>query len=137
MKVNLYISNAGSKYVEDASVEVTIPAVEGLLVADQVYEEPVQSHPFGAPSVANFHLYPHYPNVKTAKGNHLISAHVGDIKHQTATPAFDEPLRIVATEVVEVQQLAVKCQILAKNLPQPVTLELTLVIAPNEEERQD
>lgn len=136
-KVNLYISNAGSEYVEDASVKVTIPAVEGLFVADQVYEKPVESHPLVTPSFANLGVFSRYPHVKTAEGNYLITAHVGNIKHQETTAAFDEPLRIVVTEAVEVEQLAVRCQILAKNLPEPVTRELTLVISPQKEERRD
>jgi len=94
-RINIKIINKGMKYIEDASIEVKILQLEGLGVADKVFEKPKPTlNPrFGIPEISNF-SFNQYPRVRFTKEYILIENDIGDLRHQRETDAFVKDIRI-------------------------------------------
>ena len=92
-KLNFDILNTGSQYIQYATLQITIPKIEGLLISTQIYPKPRQKNYLNqvtTPSVFN-----QYPHVEMGTDIYLITYDLGDIPHQLNFEAFAEPLRIV------------------------------------------
>lgn len=129
-KVNLTLYNSGTTHVQDALIRVHMPKIPGLSVADDVYYEPI----YGQHGMRlNFHIPTRgYPEVTESEGEHIIESALGDLRHRVATPAFAVPLRVVLTEEAEGQRIPLTCTLYGKNLRQPRTHTLTIIVQPKQ-----
>jgi hypothetical protein len=108
-KCNILIENNGNKYIEDASIIVKIPAIDGLFISPRVYSDPRNGI---NPNVSNLH----YPDVTEDKEHFIIQYSIGDIKHQLEHKAFDVNLRVTSTSELQINNLKITCELYAKNI---------------------
>ena len=127
-KINISILNEGHKYIEDASIQLQIKKIEGLFIADTVYEKPkngidrfVSAH---IPSYESMN----YPKVDYTKSSIVISQTIGDVKHHLPIDAFKVPIRIVFLYQLAGKVIEIKCKIFGKNLIEPLTETLKIKI---------
>jgi len=79
-KLNFDIFNSSIKYIEDASIIITIAKSDNYFILDIPIEKP--SNTFDALSNSMHRLtYINYPNVDNVNNNFIISTNIGDIKH--------------------------------------------------------
>lgn len=128
-KLNIYITNTGDRYVEDAGIELAIPAEKGLLVADRIYQKPSRSFPYDLEALYGAALPYTYPLVQSDAESFLIRDQIGEIKHQRTTDAFRDAVRMVIGPDLAGRAVQLTCRIHAKNLRVPATRTLTLVVA--------
>jgi hypothetical protein len=128
-RVNLSILNEGDTYIEDASIEIKIPKVNGLRVASKIYPEPDRSGPFAVPHLSLYGLRRHYPSVKNYKEHIVIFQSVGTLRHGILERAFQEPLRVVFGSELIGQKVLLECTLYGKQLRIPrkeiLTIEVT------------
>jgi len=126
-RLNVYIRNTGTQYVEDVAVELRIPAEPGITVAERIHPAPDHSALGVMASLSTFSmLMSRYPQV-VINGKHiLIRNQLGAIKHHRTTPAFAEPLRIALSTEIVGRTLPLDFVILAKNLRAPTRRQLQL-----------
>jgi hypothetical protein len=117
-KCNIIIFNKGNKYIEDASIIVKIPKIEGLFISERIYPNPDSN----LEKVSNS-IYP-----KVAKDNkyYIIKYSIGNIKHQINQEAFQTPLRILAIDKIAVESLKFQIELFAKNIKTSITKEITI-----------
>lgn len=99
---NLIITNVGNKYIEDSSIQIIIPKVEGLLVFDHDPNKDENKPP--------------YPQVNTTESSYSIEYRIGDIKHGLDTKAFKENVRIAISDNCTCSEFEIECKIYAKNI---------------------
>ncbi|GAG98273.1 unnamed protein product, partial [marine sediment metagenome] len=68
-KINISILNEGHTYIEDASIQLQIKKIEGLLVAEKVYVEPKND----INSLVNAHV-PSYESMNYPEVNYTESS---------------------------------------------------------------
>jgi hypothetical protein len=131
--VNFSILNLGDRYIEDASIRVIIPNLEGLLIADKIYAPPTHSAN-GMRSVEPMLSDIHYPSVEYFDDFTIVGRYLGNIRHQIPlNEVFERAIRIVVLDNLEGQTIPVKCSIHGKNLQKPIEKELKMhVIKHNE-----
>jgi len=124
-KINFNILNSGKKYIEDASIFIEIPKIDGLLIADHYYKRPVYPlEKFDYMSVIRnvSPLSPiRYPNVEEKKAIIEVSENIGNLKHHIKSVAFTEPIRIIIREDLKDQTIEIKAKIFGKELPEPIS----------------
>jgi hypothetical protein len=119
-KCNISIFNLGYKYIEDASIMLKIPKLDGLAVADQVYSDP--DNPTGYIGGLN------YPEVTKDENYFIIKDDVGDIKHQQNQELFKIALRIFASQKITQKSLIINCELFAKNIKTSIKKDLEIKI---------
>lgn len=131
-KINLLIVNEGETYVEDTSIKVDIPKLEGLRVARRIYPKPVRSsNPFEAITARPFMYGHNYPKVRNLVKHVEVRSSIGNLRHGIPTLAFDEPIRIVIENNLIGQKILLGCTLYGKQLRAPRTETLTInVIEP-------
>lgn len=130
-KINISILNEGHTYIEDASIQLQIKKIEGLLLADKVYVEPKN----GINRYVNAHVPSYesmnYPEVKYTESSIVISQTIGDVKHRLPINAFKVPIRIVFLDQLAGKVVEIKCKLFGKNLIEPLNKILRIkLIAP-------
>ncbi len=128
-KLNIYITNQGTAYVEDAEIELTLPELDGLLVADQIHRKPARGSFPSIDSLDGLAMPYTYPTVQSVGNSILISDQIGEIKHQRTTEAFADPVRVAFGPDTAGEALQITCRIHARNLSEPVTRVLTLAVS--------
>lgn len=108
-KCNILIENNGHKYIEDASIIVKIPALDGLFIAPKIYSDPRNGFTHNTSNL-------HYPNVSEEKEHFVIRAPIGNIKHQMEQKAFVVDFRIVSKSELQINTLKITCELYAKNI---------------------
>ena len=125
-KINISILNEGHKYIEDASIQLQIKKIQGLFIADKVYEKP-KSLIALVPSYESVN----YPEVDYTKSSIVIYQTIGDIKHRLPIDVFKVPIRIVFFEQLVGKVIEIKCKIFGKNIIEPLNETLRIkVISP-------
>ena len=128
-KVNLLVENKGNEYIEDATVEIEFPKIDGFFIADKIYPKPYhKSSPYELPPLRSDFENMYYPGVTEKNDSILVRQTIGDIKHQIPINAFRVPIRIVIGHMVSGMTIEVKCKIFAKNLTQPVMTNVKIII---------
>ena len=125
-KINISILNEGHKYIEDASIQLQIKKIQGLFIADKVYEKPkfVIAH---VPSYESMN----YPEVNYTKSSIVIYQAIGDVKHRLPINAFKVPIRIMFLDQLVGKIVEIKCKIFGKNIIEPLNKTLKIkVISP-------
>lgn len=117
-KCNISIFNLGYKYIEEASIILKIPILDGLAVVNQVYRDP--DNPTGYIGVIN------YPEVTKDENYYIIKDDVGDIKHQQNQELFDIPLRIFASQKITQESFIIQFELYAKNIKTSIKKELEI-----------
>ena len=125
-KVNFTLMNTGSMYIEDVTVDISVPALPGLEIA------PRQYYQGGAVTAAAFHttslMNPQrqYPNVKLDGGIFEIRQRFGDLRHGMLTNLFGTPIRVFADHRMAGQRVQTKMTIHGKNLAKALELEVPI-----------
>jgi len=120
-KINISILNQGHTYIEDASIQVEIRKMDGLAVADRVYEEPknnIINIPI-SPRVPSYESM-NYPEVDYTKSSIIIYQTIGDVKHHISIDAFRVPIRMVLLDQLAGEVIEIECKIFGKNLIEPL-----------------
>src|SRR4028118_1761559 len=130
-KINLVVANNGQRYVEDASIKVRIPPIQGLLVSDQVYLEPAEYSPIrGYVPRINFENRD-YPTVSLDGDVTEIFSDIGNLRHGIPSKAFKVPVRMTFGRALVGHTVELECSVFAKQLPIPHREILTInVVAP-------
>lgn len=129
-KLNLEIFNLSDTYLEDATIELRIPNLHKLMVADRIhYIRRTSSNPL-QPSKPRTISYEelHYPLVKKDKENYTITETMGNIKHNIKQKGFKVPIRLAIGNMKKDTELKLLCKIFGKNLALPLEKELTIFI---------
>lgn len=131
VKINLMLLNEGDSYVEDASVHVTIPKTEGLVVADKIYTEPESYDPLSGyvPVPAFDKMY--YPQVKDCGEYIEVVAGIGDLRHGIPTAAFEKPLRLFLGPPLIGTTVRLECTVHGKQLREPRMKVLSIAVLPS------
>jgi len=119
-KINISLLNEGHTYIEDASIQLQIKKIEGLLVAEKVYVEPKN----GINSLVNIHVPSYesmnYPEVNFTESSIVIYQTIGDVKHRLPINAFKVPIRIVFLGQLAGKVVEINCKLFGKNLIEPL-----------------
>lgn len=121
-KCNIKIFNKGDKYIEDATLIVKIPKVEGLLVLDKIYSKPNKNSIVGNIELPQIY----YPEVNKEEEFFTVKSSVGDIKHQLLTSAFGVDLRIFASTRMEIRTFKITCELYGKNIRTSIKKEIEI-----------
>lgn len=121
-KCNISIYNKGHKYIEDASLILKIPKLDGILVLDKVYKKPKHGTGFGNLDISHHH----YPQVSEDGDYYIIKDSIGDVKHQLNRKVFDVDLRIYATTKIRVESFVIFCELFAKNIMTSISQEIII-----------
>jgi hypothetical protein len=125
--INFRIANKGDEYLEDARFEVVIPRLPGILVADRHHEKPVndwEGRRLHFPNVRTG-----YPEVRYGSNFFYVTSDVGDLRHQVATSAFNDPLRVCFREAAAGSAVELRWSLHGKNLRSPLSGTLTIAIS--------
>ncbi len=123
VEINFQVLNNGKKYIEDASIFVEIPVLDGLFVADRHIERPIYPlestlmRPITGISPLNRVKYPYVERKDTIIE---VSQSLGDVKHHIPLTAFEEPLKVVFLEKLIDQTVEIKVKIYGRDLPEPI-----------------
>lgn len=121
-KCNITILNKGNQYIEDASLILKIPKIDGILVSEKIYRNPDNKSYIG--NIGSPLIY--YPTVREVDNFYIIEDHVGDIKHLLPKEAFKMPIRVLASNKVIVDSIKVTCELYAKNILTSITDEIVV-----------
>jgi len=125
-KIKLKITNHGDEYIEDGSIELTFPKKEGLLISPKVFNKPVSSTDFAALAYRTPTFF--YPTVKELDKTIIVKSQIGEIKHNTNTIVFNEPLRIKSAQKLIGETISIECKIIGKNIKKPIVKVLKIHI---------
>lgn len=128
--INISILNQGNSYIEDASIAMIFPNIEGLNIAEKIFPKPRNrsSIDINATYLSPL-LHIGYPHIKILDKLIIIRKNLGNIKHQIPiNEVFEQPIRLVVQKNLAGQTIPVKCIIYGKNLPNPIERELRIVI---------
>jgi hypothetical protein len=118
--------NEGDKYIEDASIQLQIKKIQGLLIPEKIYKEPTNN--FTKIMTASPYESMNYPEVDSTGTPIVIYQKIGDIKHHLPIDAFKVPIRIVFLDQLAGKVIEIKCKIFGKNLIEPLTETLKIKI---------
>jgi hypothetical protein len=117
--VNIVLRNESTGHIESTRVEVDIPLSAGIRV---VGESPHATGIFGPGGSTT------YPKVVSAEERALVVSAIGDVRHHVPTSVFGVPLRLLVGPPAAGSSIPVQVRVHGKNVPTPITAELTLVV---------
>lgn len=127
-KINLLIINNGKKYMIDVSVKIELPRIEGLLIANKVYDKPKRGsilEEYSVSTLASIN-YARYPDVEYSEDKIIVFSKIGKVKHLFSSLVFEEPIRVVLMDNLKGVKIPIKCIIYGENLPEPITRDLKI-----------
>lgn len=130
-KVNVSVLNEEGQYIEDATFVLSVPKMQGLMVAPKLFRKPKSTGmPFGLiiPKVDIDIEATRYPKVEESEEFFTITDHAGDIKHHILTDLFEVSPRVVFAERLIGEVIPLTYKLLAKNLQTPIYGTLSLYI---------
>ena len=128
-KIQIILSNTGTKYIEDCSIEMEIPKIEGLFIPDHIYSKPERnSFPAALYSIAGSGFG--YPDVEEECSKIKINTHLGDVKHHIPKELFGLPLRMALAKAAEGKTIEIKCKIFGKQIPKYIERTLFIKVTP-------
>ena len=126
-KVNLKIENLGEEYINDPTVQIIVPKINGLNIPDCILDVPYDKQKMWQIPILKLPSY--YPNVTYDEENIIISEELESLKHGIPQYLFTDPLRITITDECDVEEIIVTCKIFGQNLPKPIEKELQIIIS--------
>jgi schlafen family protein len=128
-KVNFVLSNTGSSYIEDVTVDILIPALPGLEIA------PKEHYKGGAMIAAAMNISSfgdksrQYPSVKLNENQFEIRQRLNQLRHGIETSLFGIPIRVFADQQMAGKTIEAKITIHGKNLTKALQLEVPIRFA--------
>lgn len=129
-KLNIKVLNRADTYLEDASIELRIPRMPGLIVSDAVYtlrETRFDGLRAIIPEPPSFEEM-NYPSVEVDDDFYVIREEMGNIKHHIERNVFKVDLRIVLTRSIEVSKFDLHCSILGRNNKGKIERDLHVLV---------
>lgn len=131
-KLDLVLFNESTEHLENARLDIEIPATHGVLIADREYAKPYYGP--GGYNMAIGPFYrpgePSYPDVTLEDGVTRIAAEIGDLRHRLRTKAFGVPVRLVLGPEAIGHEVSLECTLRGKNLRTPITSRLVIEVTP-------
>lgn len=126
-KINFFVHNNSSKFLEDASIEVTIPKSEKFQICKSIYVKPYEYSPIASinPRAATWEEL-NYPNIESKVDFYRISEEIGNIKHKLPIGGFQVPFRLIINKEFKDLEIEFTVKIFAKNIPSPVIKTLKI-----------
>ncbi|MGB5822386.1 MAG: ATP-binding protein [Saonia sp.] len=134
-KINITLLNKGDQYLEDCTVQVIFPKLEGILLLDKIHKEPEPEPtiftPLTAAIVGGSLSYEemNYPNFSKEEEHYFFESDIGDLKHNLPTEVFKVPFRVVFLGIPSSSNFTVKIKIFGKNLINPIEEELKIKLS--------
>lgn len=125
-KITLELINIGSQYIEDATIQIIVSKVDGLLISDKIYLEPKSNNPLEYKIDIQSSLY--YPRVDEEYGEYIIRQNLRDIAHQLKVEVFSEPLRLVILPEMSGQIIEFSVKLFAKNINKAIEKSLKILV---------
>ncbi len=137
-KLNITIINEGDEYIEDASLQVDINKMDGLIINDKIYPKP--DHSKNKYLVGNT-LDIFYPEIED-KGDYILihnsrTIKSWNIKHGIPAKAFSEPVRFLFLKDLAGHVVDLKCKLFGKNLKEPIEASLKINVVTNDSPTQE
>lgn len=124
-KINFYILNDSSEFLEDATVEILIPANDEYIVRDSIYSKPYSSHPLinTPPRIASWEEI-NYPSVELKNGFYKINVEIGNVKHKLPVQVLKVPIRLVNIIHTNKIEIEIDVKVFGKNIINPINQKL-------------
>jgi hypothetical protein len=139
-KLNILINNNWIGYIEDVTVIITIPKVDGIVIADRICKEVKHKSEYDSLLGMNIPMYsnmtvgafePAYPSVEYLEENTVVTVHRREIPHKRPINLFGKPLRIFIGNQAIGSSIVLEIKIYGKNIPTPIDKRLKInVIRP-------
>jgi hypothetical protein len=126
-RINFTISNKGSEYLLDSTIEVIIEKAEGLIMLERIYAKPISAGLLTPiiPSTPSWDSM-NYPKIIEEAKVYKIIESVGDIKHNVPQNALRVPFRIAFGANLVNSKISIKIFLHCKNLISPLSFDLTI-----------
>lgn len=124
-KINISVLNKGSEYIEDASIQLYIKNIEGLIIADKEYHKPVDKSEF---KIFTEPIIPFrkYPEVTVHDNMYIVNESIGDIKHLIPQDVFKIPIHIILCPNLINKKIDIEVKIFARNISNPISSNLEI-----------
>lgn len=122
--LNLLINNQGAEPLNDCMIKLMVPKLDGLNIADTIYDEPADSRLFNFQYAQSYQ----YPSVEEKDNMFVITETVGTIKHKLPTEAFIENIRITFTPELIDSLIPIQYELYADNYPDIISGDLTIKV---------
>jgi hypothetical protein len=116
-RLNLVVANDSEDYLRDARLQLRIPHVDGIGIAERIH-----------PESATGTVRDGYPGVTTEGRSICVSAELGTLPAQHSVRAFREPLRFWAREQAVGMEIRIDYELTARELAEPLQGTLTIHI---------
>lgn len=133
-KLNIIIVNEGDEYIKDASLQIDIDKIDGLIIPEKIYEKPDHSKDkFYTPAALDFR-YPEIEDKGTYIRIHNSSRlmQTWNIKHQIPEEAFWDPVRFLFLKDLAGNAVQLNCKLFGENLKEPIETVLKIKVIPND-----
>jgi len=118
-EMNFFMHNKGTRYIDDATVRIYIPQIEGIKVLKTFPPRPHSG-------IEIFNRSERYADVFVKDGSFIISTDFGNIKHHVPLVLFDKPPMIAVRETLAGKAIPLRFEITARNLPKPIFKDLSI-----------
>lgn len=125
-RCNLSISNKGDRFIEDATIIIRIPKLEGISVADEVYSDP--SSVEIRPNIESIN----YPHITEDSHFVIVKEYVEDIRHQLEEEVLKVDLRVLVTNKLKHDSFEIECELFAKNIKTSIKRKIRVEVVPKE-----
>lgn len=128
-KVNFFIHNDSTDFLDDVSIEVIIEKNNKLSVSDKIYRKPISHHPLRSsiPRMPTFDEI-NYPQVEVKDNEYKILTQIDKVKHQLPTQIFKVPLRITVFPNDADISIKFNVKLYAKNIKNPIFKILEILL---------
>lgn len=127
-RFNLYFFNDGSEPLKNGELQVMIPIVDGLHIANTIYEKPAENLYDRISVTAGVHNFMYYPDVETVEDHYVITQSVDDLRHKKLLPLFSEDIRVVAMPFLIDQEISIYYELFVDNFPDKIQGQLSLKV---------
>lgn len=128
-KLNILLYNRGDRYIDDASVEVTLERNFLFFIADKIYKKPSSYPIIDTPNWDSIN----YPLIQETDDEYVIHSEIGRLRHGLTSTAFKVPIRIFFPHESINNQLVIKVKIFGENIAVPVTKTIKINVIGNNE----
>jgi len=124
-KINISVLNKGSEYIKDASIQLYINRIDGLIIADKEYHKPADKVDF---KIFTETIIPfrQYPEVTFHDDMYIVNESIGDIKHLIPQDVFKNPIHIILCPNLISKKINIEVKIFARNISNPISSNLEI-----------
>lgn len=126
-KLNIFIHNNSSEFLEETSIEILIPKSDKYIIRDSIANEPSYYNPLvnftsKAPTWEDLN----YPSIEEKNDYYKVYEEIGNIKHNVPAGSLKVPLRLVIENDVKELEFIIDVKIFAKNIKNPISHKLKI-----------